>query len=149
MRLSRRLYFFMAINNLNKIVLRIADVVCGKDSADTHRLINKVLNHSNGESLQLFKINVDVAVREKCRPTFVFQIHRNSGIVTGYSYKLCDRLVKEQIWATVNSKLHADVEFIVKRQTILSAQSVSLLAVQYSEPSSSEKSRIVLILIGF
>ena len=44
---------------------------------------------------------------------FCFQIHLE-GIASGYSYNPCDRLGKEQLWATVNSKLHADVEFIVK-----------------------------------
>ena len=44
---------------------------------------------------------------------FTFQIYLE-GIVPEYSFNACDRLGKDQLWSAVNSKLHADVEFIVQ-----------------------------------
>ena len=111
---------FVAIN-LNKLGLKISGVVCGKEGSETHYMMeeylpdkNKVkckLCNSDEGSLQLFTRNVDAVTDGKC--TFLFQIHLE-GIVTGYSYKLCDRLAKDQLWSAVNSKLHADVEFFVQ-----------------------------------
>ena len=109
--------FFLAIK-LNKIGLQVADVVCGKEGFDTHFTMKEYMPEKNilksnceEGNLQLFTSNVDAGSGEKC--SFVFQIHLEV-IASGYSYNPCDRLGKEQLWATVNSKLHADVEFIVK-----------------------------------
>ena len=109
---------FLAMN-LNKIGLRIADVVCGKEGVDTLRRMDEKKPigkqeeiHSKGGHLQLFICNdVNVVIGEKC--TFVFQIHLE-GIIAGSSYSPCDLLAKEQLWLTVNNKLRADVEFIVQ-----------------------------------
>ena len=101
---------FLAIN-LNKIGLEVSDVVCGKESFDTHCKMNEngPLRKKEEGNFQLFTSQVDVVSSEN----FVFQIHLK-GIIDGYSYHPCDRLAKEQLWSVVNSKLHADVEFIVQ-----------------------------------
>ena len=83
---------FLAIN-LNKIGLRIVDVVCGMEGVDTQCRMNeskprgKKENHSDEGGLQLFTSNVDAVNGGKC--TFGFQIHLE-GIVDGYSYYPCD-----------------------------------------------------------
>ena len=101
---------FLAIN-LNKIGLEVSDVVCDKESFDTHCKMNEngPLRKKEEGNFQLFTSQVDVVSSEN----FVFQIHLK-GIIDGYSYHPCDRLAKEQLWSVVNSKLHADVEFIVQ-----------------------------------
>ena len=108
---------FLAIN-LNKIGLQVSDVACGKEGADTNCKMkeyipdkNKVKGDVDEGNLQLFTCNVDIVFAEIF--TFVFQIHLE-GIVAGYSYNLRDRLGKDQLWSTVNNKLHADIEFIVQ-----------------------------------
>ena len=104
--------FFLAIN-LNKIGLQVSNVFCGgKERADFLCRMNEVNNPGKEEgNFQFFTSQVDVV--NGGNVTFLFQIHLE-GIVDGYSYYSCDHLAKNQLWATVNSKLHADVEFIVQ-----------------------------------
>ena len=104
--------FFLAIN-LNKMGLQVFDVVCGMEGDESHcKMLESQTKRNFGEGgLQLFTSKVEGVIGETC--TFLFQIHLK-GIVTGYQYNPCDRLAKEQLWATVNSKLNADVEFIVQ-----------------------------------
>ena len=103
---------FLAIN-LNKMGLYVKDAVCGMEGDETHcKMLESQAKRNVGEGgLQLFTSKVEGVIGETC--TFLFQIHLK-GIVTGYQYNPCDRLAKEQLWATVNSKLNADVEFIVQ-----------------------------------
>ena len=103
---------FLAIN-LNKIGLEVSDVVCGKEGIDSLCKMNENGPRRKKEegNFQFFTSQVDVFNGENL--TFVFQIHLE-GIVDGFSFYPCDRLAKEQLWSAVNSKLHADVVFIVE-----------------------------------
>ena len=109
--------FFLAIN-LNKIGLQVSEIHCAKEDVDSLCSMSEIKpyrkkeeNLSGEGNFQLFTCNVNVINGEKC--TFVFQIHLE-GIVADYCYTPCDPLAKMQLWATVNSELHADVEFIVQ-----------------------------------
>ena len=106
---------FLAIN-LNRIGLQVSEVFCGKDDADFVCLMNEKKQPPRKKDFeegyfQFFSSKVDVASGGNF--TFVFQIHLE-GIVDDYTFKSCDRLAKEQLWSSVNSKLHTDAEFIVQ-----------------------------------
>ena len=135
---------FLAIN-LNKIGLQVSDVVCGKKGVDTHFMMKDSDPHKKKEEkcfkeghFQLFTSSkFDFVIGQKC--TFVFQIHLEE-IVADYSYELCDRLGKDQLWSAVHGKLHADVEFIVQdkrfaaHKAILAARSPVFRAEFTQEP---------------
>ena len=137
---------FLAID-LNKIGLRIADLVCGKEGVNTLSMMDEKKPirkqeeiHSKEGHLQLFTCKVDVVIGEKC--TFVFQIHFE-GIVAGYSYCSFDPTAKDQLWSTVNNKLHADVEFIVQdkrfsaHKAILAARS-SIFQAEFAREETNQ-----------
>ena len=132
---------FLAIN-LNKIGLEVSDVVCGKEGIDSLCKMNENGPRRKKEegNFQFFTSQVDVFNGENL--TFVFQIHLE-GIVDGFSFYPCDRLAKEQLWSAVNSKLHADVEFIVEdkrfsaHKAILAARS-SVFRAEFTKEESKK-----------
>jgi hypothetical protein len=67
-------------------------------------------------SLQLFTIKLEENVLGNC--TFVFRICIK-GTDPGYSYKLCDRLAKDELWAAALTSQQnlEDVDLIVKDKT--------------------------------
>ncbi len=72
-------------------------------------------NIGDGGSLQLFKTRLDKKIVGNY--TFAFRICIE-GNVPGYSYRLSDRLAKDQLWAALKSQQNlADVELIVKDKT--------------------------------
>jgi speckle-type POZ protein len=89
--------FFMAIN-LSHIGMKVEDVRYGIQGSDigpaTMGEMKKEDIFEEG-SLQLFTITLEEKVLGNC--TFVFRICIE-GTDPGYSYQLCDRLAKEQLW---------------------------------------------------
>ena len=75
-------------------------------------------------SLQLFTIELADKINGNC--TFLFRILLE-GNVSGFSYRLSDRLAKDQLWDATKSKNLVDVEFVVKGKTF-SAHKVILAA---------------------
>ena len=132
---------FLAVN-LNKIGLRVADVVCDKEDSLCTMKENKSHNKNEEEGyFQCFTSKVDI-VNGGSNLTFAFQIHLE-GIFAKYSYHPCDRLAKEQLWSAVRSKLHADVEFIVQdkrfsaHKAILAARS-PVFKVEFTKEKSKK-----------
>ncbi len=102
--------FFMAIN-LGKMGMKVEDVKYGFKNTET---MTKMTKHDLGDegNLQLFTMTFLKKI-VKTR-TFVFRICI-VGADPGYSYQLCDRLAKDQLWAALIIQKHLpDVEFIVK-----------------------------------
>ncbi len=114
--------FFMAID-LGKIGMKVEDVKYGiQGSGSSPATMKEMTKKDIGDegSLQLFTIDLAEKVSGNC--TFSFRICIN-GSVPSYSYRLTDRLDKDQLWAlcaapTVKDQQNlADVEFIVKDKT--------------------------------
>jgi speckle-type POZ protein len=107
---------FMAIN-LNKMGMKVEGVTYGIQDSGVGTTTMTKMNQdiiSDG-SLQLFNINLEKQVTGNC--TFVFRICIK-GNVPGFSYRVSDRLVKDQLWDVASkSKNWADVEFVVKGKT--------------------------------
>jgi speckle-type POZ protein len=109
--------FFVALD-LNKIGMRVEEVSYGiQDSESAPSTMSQIKQEDIGDNgnLQLFKTNITKQVIGNC--TFVFRICIK-GSDSGYSYRLCDRLAKDQLRAAAKSKNGADVEFVVKGKTI-------------------------------
>jgi hypothetical protein len=115
--------FFVAIN-LSKIGLKVEDVTYQiQDGGTTWPVTMEQMKKENigdGGSLQLFKTRLGKKIVGNC--SFSFRIVLEGVIpccsTYGYSYKLCDRLAKEQFWNAITNQKHlADVEVIVKDKT--------------------------------
>jgi hypothetical protein len=111
--------------DLNKIGMRVEDVMYGVEDADTcpSKMTQMKREDKIGidGSLQLFTIKLDKMVTGQ--RTFVFRICIK-GNVPEYSYQLSDRLGKDQLWAAKENPNLADVEFIVKGETLLANKSI-------------------------
>ncbi len=111
--------------DLNKIGMRVEDVMYGVEDADTCPATMTQMKREDkigiDGSLQLFTIQLDKMVTGQ--RTFVFRICIK-GYVPGYSYRLSDRLGKDQLWAAKDNPNFADVEFIVKGKTLLANKSI-------------------------
>ncbi len=111
--------------DLNKIGMRVEDVMYGVEDADTCPAKMEEMKREDqigiDGSLQLFTIKLDEMVTG--HRTFVFRICIK-GNVPGYSYRLSDRLGKDQLWAAKENPNFADVEFIVKGQKLLANKSI-------------------------
>jgi speckle-type POZ protein len=109
--------FFMAID-LNKIGMNLEDVkfriqVSGLDPATMMEMTREDIG--NEGSLQLFTATLNEKVLGNCKIMFRICI---GGTDPGYSFQLCDRLAKDQLWAALkNQQKLADVVFIVKDKT--------------------------------
>jgi hypothetical protein len=114
---------FMAAD-LNKIGMRVEDVTYGVEDADTCPATMTQMKREDqigiDGSLQLFTIQLDEMVTGQ--RTFLFRICIK-GNVPGYSYRLSDRLGKDQLWAAKDNPNFADVEFIVKGKKFFGEQS--------------------------
>ncbi|EFX82558.1 hypothetical protein DAPPUDRAFT_223609 [Daphnia pulex] len=136
--------FFVAIN-LSKIGLKVEDVTYQIQGSGTTGPVTmeqmKKENIGDGGSLQLLKTRLGKKIVGNC--TFSFRIVLEGVIpccsTYGYSYKLCDRLVKEQFWNAIKNQQNlADVEVIVKDKTffvhkaILAARS-RVFAVEFTK----------------
>lgn len=110
---SNPVLFFMAID-ANKIGLKVKEVVYAMEDADrcqTMTQMKKELIGGNG-NLQLFTSDLSKMVVGNA--TFTFRICIK-GNLTDFSYQLCDRLAKNQLWdATENRQHWVDVECVVK-----------------------------------
>jgi speckle-type POZ protein len=111
--------------DLNKIGMRVEDVMYGVEDADTCPATMTQMKREDkigiDGSLQLFTIKlVEMVTGQR---TFVFRICIK-GNVPGYSYRLSDRLGKDQLWAAKDNPNLADVEFIVKGQKLLANKSI-------------------------
>ncbi len=106
--------------DLNRIGMRVEDVMYGVEDANTCPAKMEEMKREDkigiDGSLQLFTINLDKMVTGQ--RTFVFRICIK-GNVPEYSYRLSDRLGKDQLWAAKENPNLADVEFIVKGKTLL------------------------------
>jgi hypothetical protein len=115
---------FMAAD-LNKIGMRVEDVTYGVEDADTCPATMTQMKREDqigiDGSLQLFTIQLDEMVTGQ--RTFLFRICIK-GNVPGYSYRLSDRLGKDQLWAAKDNPNFADVEFIVKGKKLLANKSI-------------------------
>lgn len=112
---SKPTLFFTAVN-LHKMGLRVREVFyCSTKKNETYQKMTDKNNDYDG-SLQLFTSIQDEMVLDKC--TFNFLIYLD-GNVTSYSHQPSDRLLKEQLWATVEGVKHfsSDVELVVKNKT--------------------------------
>jgi speckle-type POZ protein len=116
--MQRPILFFMAIH-LSKIGMEVKEVAYViQDSGIGPTTMAKVVNinsYQNVGSLQLFTTELAEKINGNC--TFVFRICIE-GSASGYSYRLSDRLAKDQLWAAAaKSKNETDVEFVVKGKT--------------------------------
>jgi speckle-type POZ protein len=119
--------FFMAID-LNKIGMRVEGVTYGiQDSENAPSTMSQLNQEKIGDNanLQLFKTSITKQVTGNCK--FVFRICI-AGSVSGFCYRLSDRLAKDQLWAAAKSKNSVDVEFVVKGKTVFSAHKAILAA---------------------
>jgi hypothetical protein len=108
--------FFMAVD-LGKIGMKVEDVMYGIQGsgfgpAKMTQMIKEDIG--DGGNLQLFTIEQSEKLVGNC--TFMFRICIE-GTDPGYSYQLCDRLAKDQLWAALkNQQCLPDVEFVVMNQ---------------------------------
>ncbi len=106
--------FFMAID-LNKMGMKVRNVTYGiQGSGLGPAKMTRMTKENIGDegSLQLFTI--DLAEKVSGNYTIVFRICI-IGADSSYSYQLCDRLAKEQLWAAVEDQKNLlDVVLIVK-----------------------------------
>jgi speckle-type POZ protein len=109
--------FLMAVD-LGKIGMKVKYVTYGIQGGDIGpATMTRMTKENIGDegNLQLFIIKLAEKVVGHC--TFSFRICIE-GTDSGYSYQLCDRLAKDQLWAALKSQKHlADVEFVVKDKT--------------------------------
>ena len=116
--------FFMAID-LNKIGMRVIEgVTYGiQDSENAPSTMSQLNQEKIGDNanLQLFKTSITTQVIGNI--TFVFRICI-AGSVSGFSYRLSDRLAKDQLWAAAKSKNSVDVEFVVKGKTFFAHKAI-------------------------
>jgi hypothetical protein len=116
--------FFMAAD-LNRIGMRVEDVMYGVEDADTCPAKMTQMKREDkigiDGSLQLFTIHLDKMVTGQ--RTYAFRICIG-GSVSGYFYRLSDRLSKDQLWAAKENPNLADVEFIVKGKKLLANKAI-------------------------
>ena len=115
--------FFVAIN-LNKIGMRVEEVTYGiQDSENAPSTMSQIKKENIGDNanLQLFKTNITKQVIGNI--TFVFRICI-AGSVPGFSYRLSDRLAKDQLWDATKSKNSVDVEIVVKGKTFAAHKAI-------------------------
>jgi hypothetical protein len=108
--------FLMAVD-LGKIGMKVEDVLYGIQGSGTSPATMKGMTKEDiGDegNLQLFTIKHDEKIVGNC--TFSFRICIG-GTDPGYSYQLCDRLAKDQLWAAKEELNLSDVEFVVKDKT--------------------------------
>ena len=113
--------FFTAID-LNKMGMRVDEVSYGVKETGPETMMQMTDQNIGNEdeisddgNLQLFTINLDTMVNGNS--TFVFRICIE-GSVPGFSYRLSDRLAKDQLWAAASkNKNGADVEIVVRGKT--------------------------------
>jgi speckle-type POZ protein len=109
--------FIMAID-IGKIGMKVEDVLFGIQGsglgpAKMTTMIKEDLG--DGGSLQLFTVPLTKKVIGNWTAVFRICIE---GTDPGYSYQLCDRLAKDQLWAALKNQQHlADVELLVKDKT--------------------------------
>ena len=111
--------FFIAID-INKMGMRVKEVMYGiQDSGiGTTTMTQMKEDKISDGSLQLFNVNLKKQVTGNC--TFVFRICIE-GSVPGFSYRLADRLAKDQLWDSQN---WTDVEFVVKGKTFFAHKAI-------------------------
>jgi speckle-type POZ protein len=122
--------FFTAID-LNKMGMRVEEVSYGiKESGTGPETMMQMTDQNIGNeddisddgNLQLFTIHLDTMVNGNC--TFVFRICIE-GSVPGYSYRLSDRLAKDQLWdAASKNNNGVDVEIVVRGKTFPAHKSI-------------------------
>jgi speckle-type POZ protein len=109
--------FIMAID-IGKIGMKVEDVLCGIQGSGIGPAKMATMTKKDigdGGSLQLFTVPLTKKVIGNWTAVFRICIE---GTDPGYSYQLCDRLAKDQLWAALkNQQSLADVEFIVKDKT--------------------------------
>jgi hypothetical protein len=116
--------FFMVID-LGKFGMKVEDVKYGVQG-NGHGLseMTTMIKHDFGQegNLQLFTVTFLGKLAKNW--TFVFRICIE-GTDPGFSYQLCDRLAKEQIYEALKSQQKmADVEFLVKDKTFPAHKSI-------------------------
>ena len=117
----------MAIN-LNKMGMKVERVMYGTQGKGIGpATMSQMTEENTGDNgnLQLFKTTFVKQIIGNC--TFVFRISIE-GSVPGFSYRLSDRLAKNQLAAASKGKYCADVEFVVKGKTVFSAHKAILAA---------------------
>jgi speckle-type POZ protein len=111
--------------DLNRLGMKVEEVMYGVEDADTCPAKMEEMKREDqigiDGSLQLFTINLYEMVTGQ--RTFVFRICIK-GSAPEYSYRLSDRLGKDQLWAAKENPNLADVEFIVKDKTLLANKSI-------------------------
>jgi hypothetical protein len=96
--------------------MKVEDVKFGMKGSSPARMKNmKKEDIGDGGSLQLFTVTLNEKIVGNWTAVFRICI---KGTDPGYSYQLCDRLAKSQLWAALKNQQNlADVEFIVKDKT--------------------------------
>ncbi len=115
---ARNPVLFVVAIDLNKIGMKVEDVkygIQGSGLGPATMMEMPSQNIGDEGSLQLFTIKLAEKVVGHC--TFMFRICIE-GTDSGYSYRLCDRLAKDQLWAALkNQQCLPDVVLIVKDKT--------------------------------
>jgi hypothetical protein len=116
--------FFMAVD-LRKIGMKVESVTygiqcIGLGPAETMQMTKQDLGYER--NLQLFTMTF--LKKFVGKRTLMFRICIE-GADPGYSYQLCDRLAKDQLWAALKSQQNLpDVEFVVKDRTFPAHKSI-------------------------
>jgi hypothetical protein len=141
---------FMAIN-LNEIGMRVREV--GFDAQNGEYRQSMTHNNVDGHGLQLFTFDLNAMVVGNC--TFTFSIWLEGSVPGCYSYQLCDRLAKQELWnASSNNQHHVDVEFVCRagkkfsaHKAILAARSPVFLTKFKNEPPQPKNAPLKQITI--
>jgi hypothetical protein len=104
--------------DLRKMGMTVKDVKYGfQGSGIGPATMKEMIKEDLGDegSLQLFTVTLNEKIVGNCTFSFRICIEETD---PGYSYQLCDRLAKDQLWATLKNRKHlVDVEFLVQDKT--------------------------------
>jgi speckle-type POZ protein len=121
---ARNPVLFFRVFESSKIGMKVEDVKYGIQGSGIGPATMEEMTQENiGDEgcLQLFTATLEEKVLGN--RTFEFRICIE-GTDPGYSYQLCDRLAKDELWAASEERRWADVELIVKDKTFFAHDAI-------------------------